>query len=129
MKNIWKGKKNGLAGIILVGLTALFFGLYSCEKHTYEPPGIDNNKVYSFSADIEPIFKNCAQCHKAGAQPPDLSAGNAYQAVIDGDYINKSKAEESKLLKKLYNGHGGVNSASPNYIDILGWITQGAKKN
>ena len=129
MKNIRNGKKSGIVGLLLVGITALFSGLSSCEKYTYEPPGIDNTKVYSFTTDIEPIFKNCAQCHKAGAQPPDLSAGNAYQALIDGNYINKTKAEDSKLLKKLYNGHGGVNSTSPKYIDLLGWITQGSKKN
>ncbi len=115
-------------GMACLLISVFFTSLSSCEKYSYEPPGIDNEKVYSFSADIEPIFKNCAGCHPAVSQP-DLSPGNAFESLNSGGYINTSKPEESKLLKKLQGGHAGVNSTSPKYIEIFGWMSQGAKNN
>jgi hypothetical protein len=109
--------------IILTG-----FGLYSCEKYTYEPPGINPDKEYSFKDDVLPIFTQCAGCHPALSKP-DLSQTNAYKSLTEGGYVNTDNPADSKIIKKLDGGHAGLNSSSPEYIDILGWITQGAKNN
>jgi hypothetical protein len=128
MRNIWKVKENAISGTLLIFIITASSLIWSCEKYSFAPPGIDDSKEYSFSADIEPIFKGCAGCHPSVSQP-DLGPGKAYQSLVDGGYIDKAKPEESKLLKKLHDGHAGINSSSPKYVDILGWITQGAKKN
>ncbi len=117
--------------VLKVFLFSLMFTglcLYSCEKYTYEPPGVNPNKVYSFKDDVLPIFKSCEGCHPSKARP-DLSQAKAYQSLTDGGYVNTAKPEESNIIKKLGKGHGGLNDSSPEYFDILGWIMQGAKNN
>ena len=121
-------KKSSVFKVFVFSIITTGFVLYSCEKYTYEPPGVDPGITYSFKEDILPIFKKCAGCHPALSKP-DLSQENAYKSLTEGGYVNTDNPEESKIIKKLGSGHAGINSSSPEYIDILGWITQGAKNN
>jgi hypothetical protein len=121
-------QNKGIRLLIIIFLTS-GLAMFSCEKYNYEPPGIDSEKTYSFSVDVQPIFKkSCAGCHPVLSQP-DLSEENAYESLFEGNYINTSVPEESSLLLKLENVHQGFDGSSPEYVEILGWITQGAENN
>ncbi len=128
MKHTIIRKKSLALKILVFSLMITGSCLYSCEKYTYDPPGIDPDKVYSFKDDILPIFTQCAGCHPALSKP-DLGQANAYQSLTEEGYVNTDNPEESKIIKKLGGGHAGLNSSSPEYINILGWITQGAQNN
>ncbi|HYW94284.1 MAG TPA: hypothetical protein VE870_01705 [Bacteroidales bacterium] len=121
-------KKHSILNVFLFSILTTGFFLYSCEKYTYEPPSVNPDKVYSFKDDILPIFNNCAACHPS-IHEPDLSQANAYTSLTEGGYVNTDAPEKSKIIEKLDEGHAGINNNSPEYIDILGWITQGAKNN
>lgn len=121
-------KKSSALKVFLFSILISGFCLYSCEKYTYEPPSVNPDKVYSFKDDILPIFTGCTGCHPALSKP-DLSQENAYSSLTEGGYVNTDNPAESKIIKKLGSGHDGLDSTSPEYIDILGWITQGAKNN
>ncbi len=114
--------------VLIFSIILSGFCLYSCEKYTYEPPGVNPNKEYSFQNDVLPVFENCQACHPSKAKP-DLSAANAYESLAKGGYVNTAKPEESVIIKKLDKGHGGLDKTSPGYFNILGWIIQGAKNN
>ncbi len=121
-------KKAPVLKLLVFSMIITGFGLYSCEKYTYEPPGYNPNKVYSFKDDVLPVFKSCEGCHPSKAQP-DLGQANAYKSLTEGGYVNTAKPEESVIIKQLGKGHGGLDNTSPDYFEILGWITQGAKNN
>lgn len=85
----------------------------------------------SFSVDIEPIFatQSCTNCHP-GMHQPNLTAGNAYASLMDGDYINKKKPEESEVVKVAAPGAShGANLTNEQVQTIIAWIEQGAKDN
>lgn len=85
----------------------------------------------SFSTEIEPIFatQSCTNCHP-GMSQPDLTTGNAYQSLTDGDFINTKKPEESSIYTKpLPDGSHAAKYTSEQAQLILAWIEQGAKDN
>ncbi len=93
-------------------------------------------KTVSFAADVVPIFNsscNMSGCHSTGGQAPDLSASNAINSLILGNYIDKSTPANSVLYQWMSGKRSlpmpvsGVNKEY-NAI-ILAWIKQGANNN
>lgn len=85
----------------------------------------------SFASDIAPIFQeqSCTNCHP-GMSQPDLSAGSAYNSLINGGYINTGNPEESELLTEAASdGTHAAKLTSEQEAYILAWIEQGAENN
>ncbi|NOZ48161.1 MAG: hypothetical protein GXO79_15490, partial [Chlorobi bacterium] len=84
----------------------------------------------SFTNDIQPIFDNkCNSCHSANIAMAglDLSTGNSYNNLTDGNLIDLENPENSGLYVKVKSGHNG--STSDDACSILGWIEEGATNN
>lgn len=121
--------------IVLVGsLSLLCFSCYYDElpAETDIIPEIPEEQDVSFSADIQPIFSKCTQCHDGNLANPDLREGNAYSAIVP-DYIIEGDGENSELYQKLPgNNHpidvGFVLSADELAL-IKTWIDRGADNN
>ena len=124
---------------ILLGVVA-FFTIQGCYK--VATVVIDNSpavtKTVSLTKDIIPVFsKSCALsgCHSAGGQTPDLSAANAYNSLVKGNFINKATPANSTLYLWLTGKEAETMplGAAGNPSDInalaLAWITQGANNN
>jgi len=124
---------------IILGVIALFVapGCYKVATvQTDNSPAV--TKTVSLTTDIIPIFsKSCALsgCHASGGQAPDLSAANAYNSLIKGNYTNKTSPSSSKLYLWLTGKEAGTMplgaANNPSNINslTLAWITQGAKNN
>jgi len=116
-------------GLVLLGLVFLS----ACTSKTIVYPSASTGPI-SFSKDVLTLFtNNCAQsgCHVTGGIPPDLSAGNAYNSLISGGYVNTATPQQS-LIYTVVISSGAMNSHLPNFSDqqvILNWIKQGAKNN
>jgi hypothetical protein len=130
-------KKIIIIGLILV--TQMLFFLNSCTKDTTVledlTPAV--TKTVSFSKDIQPILtKSCATsgCH-SGTVAPNLSAATAYNALINGSFINMGKPENSEVYlwltgkKSVAMPAGSANNPSNINGLMLAWIKQGAKNN
>lgn len=88
----------------------------------------------SFSNDVQRIFNiNCVSCH-GGSQAPNLTSGNSFNALINGNYVIPSDAANSDLMKSL-KGDGKAlmppsGSLNQSVIDkISQWIDEGALDN
>jgi hypothetical protein len=123
----WKAKipwPSFMAFIFSGGI--IFFA--SCEKYIYQVEIVNPVDTVHFQAQIQPLFtSNCVGCH-GGTRNPDLRAGNSYEALTVGGYVNPP-AETSVIIQQLSSG-----SHSSYLIDaekqlILIWIQQGAKNN
>jgi len=117
-------KKNLLftLGLFLIILT-------SCEYKYIDPIEVELTDI-SFSSQIEPVFqKKCVGCH--ATQRPVLTTGDAYDNLIDGNFVNTDAPESSRLYEKVSGGHyGGDNTLSPTEQAILLiWIQEGAVNN
>lgn len=93
-------------------------------------------RTVSFSEDIVPIFNsscNASGCHSSGGKSPDLSASNAYNSLILGNYIDKETPVNSELYKWMSGKRGlpmPVSGVNKEYNAlILAWIKQGANNN
>jgi hypothetical protein len=96
------------------------------------PPG----EELSFSDEIIPIFNsscNTSGCHATGDIAPDLSAANAYQSLLAGDYIDTDNPEQSELYQWLSgNRRLSMPLSGPDATinaTVLLWIEQGAQNN
>lgn len=123
--------------IYLILPALLIIGLNSgCKYDEIVPEVVDLPMGVSFSGDVLPIFNDgcsISGCHSSGAVTPDLSANNAYNALINGGYVNLNSPEQSKLYQWV-NGEGSVPmpiSGTDPYIVaiILKWIEEGALNN
>ncbi|MCH6232612.1 hypothetical protein [Cognataquiflexum rubidum] len=125
--------------ILVAFSTLLIFTLVlnSCyyDQIVPRPPDLDSVGPQTFSGDIIPIFNqscNNAGCHN-GAVRPDLRPANAYNALINGGYINTDSPESSELYQWMKGNRSipmptsGPNSDYNNRI--LRWITDGALNN
>jgi hypothetical protein len=99
----------------------------------FDPP-IDVGEV-SFANDIIPIFNkdcNISGCHNGGVAP-DLRPANAYNALINGAYIDAGNPEGSELYKWMRGDRSTPMPLSgPNVTynaKVLAWIKQGALNN
>ncbi|HYI92863.1 MAG TPA: ankyrin repeat domain-containing protein [Bryobacteraceae bacterium] len=89
-----------------------------------------------FEKDVQPILaQKCHSCHGEEAQQSGLRLDRRQQALRGGDYgpvIVVGKSAESKLIRRLVNGDGGLQMPptgplSDEEIGILrAWIDQGA---
>jgi hypothetical protein len=117
--------------IILIGLVFIF----ACTSKTIQPPAVPpSTDTISFSKDLLPVFTgSCATsaaCHATGGHAPDLSAANAYSAIVPA-YINTGNPSASEIYTVVKPG-GIMGSYYPSGKDpneILYWIQQGAKNN
>lgn len=120
-----------------VVLSVFAAGIFtSCYKDVTVPQAAPEvTKDVSFSADVLPIFtSNCASCHSAGGQAPELTEANAYSSVTDGDYLDLTTPTNSELYMRMAGlGSEGVMPPSgpnpANAATVLAWIKQGAKNN
>lgn len=109
------------------------FFLASCEYEWIEPEKAPIPDNVSFTSDVMPIFDNGCNtnvCHGPGSTPPDLSADNAYDALIGGGYVNTDTPESSTIYTSMTSGSMVPyvqNAGDPDII--LAWIKQGAKNN
>lgn len=115
--------------------------MVSCGKDTtltIEPQHVAVANTVYFSKDLVPILtKSCAVggCHASGGLKPDLSSDNAYNALINGKYIDLKTPANSiiyeRLIGKLSPSMPMGQSNNPSNLNnlMLAWIKQGAKKN
>jgi hypothetical protein len=132
-------KMKTLKFLITVVVIALLFG--GCkydfiveEEIPVIDPGDPNAEQISFSTAILPIFttgNNCTSCHSTGKTAPDLTAANAYSAIVS-KYINTTTPEQSTIYtvpKPDVSGHSQKKYTANQAALILIWIQQGAKNN
>ena len=97
--------------------------------------GFAQTKV-NFIRDVRPILaQKCFSCHGEAAQQAGLRLDRRQQALRGGDYgpvIVPGKSAESKLIRRVVNGDGGLQMPptgplSDEEIGILrAWIDEGA---
>ena len=114
--------------------TLLLVMLSSAFGETKLPPS--TNRKIDFEKDIQPVLsQKCYSCHGEDAQQSGLRLDKRQNALRGGDYgpvIIPGKSAESKLIRRLVNGDGGLQMPptgplSDEEIGILrAWIDQGA---
>jgi hypothetical protein len=126
-------KKKILPILAIILITA---GLWSCQWTTikpvdYTPNPNDTLDTISFSAEIQPIFDSkCVACH--ATQSPRLTAGNSYDNLTTGGYIDTTDPENSVIYLKLKDEQHPSPSTTFTAAQLallLQWITQGALNN
>lgn len=92
---------------------------------------IPDDEVVSFKDDVLPIFSKCTDCHNDSGVNPDLSEGNAFNAIVP--YITAGNAENSELYNNLPGiGHpadAGFILSAEEIAVIKTWIDRGAENN
>ena len=93
------------------------------------------SRTVDYDADVRPILaQNCYSCHGPEAQQSGLRLDLRQNALRGGDYgpvITAGNSADSKLIKRLVNGDGGLQMPptgplSDDEIGILrAWIDQG----
>lgn len=116
----------------LISLLFLFTTLLAaCEYEFPEFELPDPSLEVSFSADVAPVFnsKGCIGCHKTGATSPDLSPGNAFNAIVPA-LVNLAEPELSRIYTvPAPMGNHIVKYSVPEANMVLNWIKQGALNN
>lgn len=122
--------------IIMMASVLLVSVLSGCYKDIISP-GQDPNgppQQVSFSGDLVPLFlANCASsgCHDGAAHNPALTADKAYDAIVNGGFINLVVPANSILYGEVKSGSmppSGALKAS-DMQKILDWIRNGAPNN
>ena len=125
---------------ILLGLAtaaALLFWAQGCyyDKTVLVEEEVEIGDV-SFQGDIVPLFNescNFSGCHNDGGVPPTLTAGKAYTALKNGNYLNVGSPEESELYQWLTGRRSSpmpLSGPDPNINSkVLAWIKAGALDN
>lgn len=105
--------------------------LVSCEYEKIEPIVVElPDEPISYSSEIQPVFDaKCLTCHSSNK--PVLIAGQSYNNLISGSYIDTDEPDDSELYEKVSEGHpGGNNSLTAEELaKILKWIEEGAQNN
>src|SRR5712692_7807039 len=114
--------------------TLLLIMLSSAFGETKLPPSA--NRKIDFEKDVQPVLsQKCYSCHGEDAQQSGLRLDKRQNALRGGDYgpvIIPGNSAESKLIRRLVNGDGGLQMPptgplSDEEIGILrAWIDQGA---
>jgi hypothetical protein len=124
--------------IVILFIPTLFYlsCITSCQYDEVVPELIISGEEVSFSNDLIPIFDascNNASCHNTGGIPPNLIAANAYDAIINGDYINTAAPESSEFYQWVNGGRSltmPLSGTDPQIASaVLLWIQQGAPNN
>lgn len=112
-------------------LISLMVFISGCEYDHPVPEPLPD--VVSFSDNLIPYFNascNYAGCHNTGGEPPDLTADNAYSALMDGGYVDLENPEQSSLYTKVATGGSMAPYSTPgNTALVLAWIKAGALDN
>lgn len=107
----------------------------------YDNPILTNDdpnappQFVSFSGDLIPLFN--ANCNNSGchddvpAHAPSLVEGKAYNALIQGGYVNTTIPDESVVYTVVKNGSmpPGGQLSSRDIKLIYDWIRNGAPQN
>ena len=116
----------------------MIFFISSCyyDSVLTELPNSSVQGEVSFELDIIPLLNascNTSGCHNTGGTPPDLSAGNAYNSLISGNYVNKQIPDDSELYLWMTNKRDlpmPLAGPNPSYNAlVIQWIEQGALNN
>jgi hypothetical protein len=120
------------AGILLITV----FGLTGCYKDVILPDAaVDTDgppQAISFKTDIAPfVASHCAisGCHVSGGHKPYMSTPGAYEAIVNGGYVNTIVPKQSVLYIKI---NGEMKEYIPSATDrqkIYDWIRNGAPNN
>ncbi len=122
----------------IISLCTSFLLLTGCykDKTVLFDAGKEITRAVSFTGDIIPIFNNSCNssgCHSAGGKAPDLTAASAYNALLNGNYINTGDPANSELYQWMTGKKGTpmpVSGINKNYNAlVLAWIKQGAQNN
>ena len=126
----------GIELLLVITFVGIMIG---CSKTTTVL--IDNSPAItttvSFSKDLTPILtKSCATsgCH-SGSVSPNLSEATAYNALLNGNFINTGTPPNSEVYlwltgkKSVTMPAGSANNPSNINALMLAWIQQGAKNN
>jgi len=114
-----------------------FILLASCEYEKLEPMDLgDLPTDVSLQDSLIPVFDiscNTSGCHNAGGIPPDLTAPNAYNAIVFGGYVDTAFPEQSILYQRMIDEVKPMPPAgllpTHDLKLVLGWITEGAPDN
>ena len=126
-----------IPALLIIGTTTgCYYDEVILDPSTYEEGPNGSGDLVSFNGEILTIFNsgcNISGCHNQGGTAPDLSAGNAYNALINGGYIDLVSPNKSELYRWV-NGEGSVtmpiSGTDPVIVNkILTWIQQGAENN
>ena len=125
--------RNPCAPLLLVFVCAA--SIIPASAQSPLPPAASRNVDYD--ADVRPLLaQNCYSCHGPEAQQSGLRLDLRQPALRGGDYgpvITPGNSAESKLIKRLVHGDGGLQmpptgALSDDEIGILrAWIDQGAE--
>lgn len=125
-----KSKILSMAALLLViGFSGCYKDILSPGQDPSAPP-----QDVSFSGDLQPIFTaSCATagCHDGIAHKPALTAGESYNAIIGGGFVNTVVPANSVLYTEVKSGSMPPTGAlKPSDVQkILDWIRNGAKNN
>src|SRR5438270_5029285 len=122
-------------GRVVMRLTVFFLAVFGAMGATKMPPAA--NRKVDFEKDIQPMLEQkCYSCHSDEVQQSGLRLDKRQNALRGGDYgpvILIGNSAESKLIKRMVNGDGGLQmpptgALSDEEIGIMrAWIDQGAE--
>src|SRR5918993_5640675 len=124
--------RNVLVAAVLASLLPLL--PLSATQSPLPPPAA---RDVDYTKDVKPLLQqNCYSCHGPQVQQSGLRLDRRQLALRGGDYgpvIIVGKSAESKLIRRLVDGDGGMQmpptgALAPEEIGILrAWIDQGAE--
>ena len=118
-----------------ITLLMLLLLMGSCYYDDPPQPSEIDPELVSFNNHIVPIFERACDspsCHDTGAVPPDLTAENAYDALVSGGYVNTTLPTSSLLYLRVDGtSAGGIMPPEGRMAQfevdlILAWIQKGA---
>ena len=129
-------RNKNIVGIISMAIVVLLLSGCYKDKTVVFDTGDEITRTVTFTSDIIPIFNsscNGSGCHNSGGKSPDLTASNAYNALMSGNYINLGDPQNSELYQWITGKRGTPMPVSGIIKDfnarILAWIKQGANNN
>ncbi len=125
-----------IRGFVLI--SAAVFLLAGCYKNktVLFDTGEEITRPVSFASDILPIFNkscNTSGCHSTGGKAPDLTAGNAFISLANGNHLNTADPLSSNIYLWMTGKKSSPMPLSGINKDynamVLAWIKQGAQNN
>ena len=114
---------------------SIFLLMGSCYYDDPPLPAEIDPELVSFNNHLVPIFERACDspgCHDTGAVPPDLTAENAYDALLAGGYVNTTLPASSVLYLRVDGTSAGPIMPPEGRLTqlevdlILAWIQKGA---
>ena len=92
-----------IPALLLIGITSgCYYDEVIYDPSTYEEDPNGGGDLVSFNGEILTIFNagcNVSGCHGQGGVAPDLSTDNAYNALLNGGYIDLVSPKQSELYR------------------------------